>query len=434
MNLPKENETGHGRPLRRMVFPVDDLFQEPVYRRLWLSILSSSFGGQMTSLALPLTAVLVLQATPEQMGVMGACGIVPFVLFSIPFGVWLEKTGKLKVYIAGEIVLALLLASVTLAWATGILSIPMMYGVSFVAGCVAVTSGTVAQIILTQIVPRNRLIEANSRNALANSASEVAGPAIAGVLARMAGAPPVLLVNAMLLAVSVIILRRIDIVEARPESRTGNFMRDMGEGVRFVLGNRLLVSMALMVGAWQVCQTVAMVVQILFATRELGLQDYQLGLCYAGSGIGTIVLSLFVHRLSRRIGAGSCLIAGFVVSGLGWLQLAFLPAGSWSVASFVLMLLGFSAATLLIFTNMLALRQAMTPAPMLARMTGVMRWLTLFPAIPGSLLGGYLGGQLGLRTATAIGGAGAVLVALVAWKWTAISKAPHPGGAAPDIS
>ena len=434
MNLRKDIGTMSARLMRRLALPADDLLLDPIYRRLWMSILCSSFGGQLSSLALPLTAVLVLQATPSQMGMMGACGILPFVLFSIPSGVLLERMSKLPVYIAGEVVLALLLTSITLAWATDRLSMPMMYGVSFIAGCIAVTSGTVAQIVLTQIVPRTRLVEANSRNAMANSTSEVIGPAVAGILTRIAGAPPVLLINAFLLVVSVGILRRVNPVEVGPERRAGNFMGDLGEGVRFVFGNRLLMSMALAVGGWQVFQTAAMVVQVLFAMRELGLQDYQLGLCYAGSGFGTIVLSMYAHRLSRRIGAGACLIAGFAVSGCCWLQLALAPAGAWGVAAFVVMLLGFSTGTLLIFTNMLSLRQTITPAPLLARMTSIMRWLTLFPAIPGSLLGGYLGEQFGLRTATAFGGMGAIFVALLAWRYTGIRKASSPGRTDPVSS
>lgn len=413
--------------------PANDLLLDPVYRRLWLSILFSSFGGQLAALALPLTAVVLLQATPSQMGVLGAIGIVPFVLFLLPSGVWLDRVGKLPVYLAGETMLALVLASVPLAWTWDRLTMQLMYGVAFAAGCVAVTSGTVAQIVLTQIVARERLVEAHGKNALANSAAQIAGPGAAGALIKIAGAPLTLLINAALLIVSVMVLRRVRPVEAPRDEAPAYFWRDLRQGIDFVVGHRLLLSMAVAVAAWQVCQTAATVVQVLFATRELGLQDYQLGLCYMGSGGGTVLASALGHRVSRRIGPGPCLIAGFAISGIGWLQLACVPPGMWGVASFVAMLLCFSAGTVLIFINMLALRQAITPAPLLARMTSTMRWLTLFPAAPGALLGGYLGEQFGLRYAMGFGGLGALLLAGLAWRYTVIrtaSSLPAPDSAA----
>ena len=406
--------------------PANDLLRDRVYRRLWLSILVSSFGGQLSLLALQLTAAVLLQATPSQMGLLGAIGVAPYVLFLLPSGVWLDRVNKLSVYVAGEAILALVLVSVPLAWVLDRLSMELMYGVAFAANCIAVTSGTVAQIVLTQIVARERLVEAHGKNALANSAAGIAGPGVAGGLISLAGAPLTVLINAVLLVVSVVILRGVRPVEAAVaaalDSTRRHFWDELKEGIRYVAGNRLLVSMALAVGLWQICQTAAMVVHVLFATREMGLQDYQLGLCYTGSGLGTVAASALAHRLSRRIGPGPCLIAGFAVSGLGWLQLAFAPAGGWGVLSFVVMLLCFSAGTALIFINLLALRQAITPAPLLARMTSTMRWLTLFPAAPGALFGGYLGEQFGLRYAVGFGGCGALLLAVLAWRYTVIRR------------
>lgn len=419
MTFPSSSE----RRLGWLRLPADDLLRDRAYRRLWLSILCSSFGAQFSSLALPLTAVLLLQATPSQMGVVGACGILPFILFSIPSGVWLERARKLPVYLAGELTLALVLASVALAWGLDLLSMPMMYGVAFVSGCIAVTSGTVAQIVLTQIVPRDRLVEAHGRNAMANSTSEVAGPAVAGILIKAAGAPMTLLINALLLFTSVLILRRVRPPEAPPSKAPANFWHELKEGLRFVAGNRLLVSMALAVGAWQVFQTSAMVVHILFATRELGLRDYQLGFCFAGSGLGAVAFSAVVHRVSRRIGAGRCLILGFAISGVGWLQLALAPSGAWGVPGFIVMLLCLGAGVALIFINMLALRQAITPPSLLARMTSTMRWLTLLPAAPGSLLGGFIGEQFGLRHALGFGGLGAIVLAAWVWRYTELRHA-----------
>lgn len=126
-----------------------DLLRDPIYRRLWLSILISSFGQQVTMLAVPLTAVLLLHATPTS----------------------------------------------------------HLYGTGFFMGCVFVSSGTAAQIVLTQVVPRERLVEAHAKNALASSGAEVIGPGFAGILIKLVGAPLALLADAMLLMFSVSFLR-----------------------------------------------------------------------------------------------------------------------------------------------------------------------------------------------------------------------------------
>ena len=158
------------------------------YRRLWTSIFISSFGAQVTMLAL-LTAAVLLHATPTQMGVLTAMEVVPFVLFSLPAGVWLDRVRKLPVYVWGEALLALFVASVPLAWWAGWLSIKWLYFVGFAIGTVYTIAGSAAQIVLTQIVPRERLVEAHAKNALASSSAEVAGPGMAGALIKLVGAP-----------------------------------------------------------------------------------------------------------------------------------------------------------------------------------------------------------------------------------------------------
>jgi MFS family permease len=396
----------------------NDLLRDRVYRRLWLSILTSGFASQVTLLAIPLTAAVLLKATPTQMGRLTAVELAPFVLFSLPVGVWLDRVRKLPVYIGGEFMVGATLATVPAAWALGWLSVEYLYAVSFVTGCAFVTAGSAAQIVLTQIVPRSRLVEAHAKNSLASATADVAGPAVAGALIRAVGAPLALLANAGLLLGSVAILRGLRVREAPLPATPERFWPALKAGLRFVAGLRLLVAMAVLVGLWQLFQQMAMVVQILFATRVLGLDAGQVGLCYVGIGAGTISASALAHRLAGRIGVGPCMLAGFALCGAGWLQLACAPAGPWGVAAFVAMLVCFGAGAVLMFINFLALRQAATPEPMLGRMTSTMRWLILLPAVPGALLGGWLGEHVGLRAALATGGVGALALAAGGWYFT----------------
>lgn len=394
--------------------PRHDLLREATYRRLWTSILISSFGGQVTMLALPLTAAVLLHATPTQMGLLTAMEIAPFVLFSLPSGVWLDRVRKLPVYVIGETMLAVVVATVPLAWWMGWLTMPWLYVVGFVIGTVYTTAGSAAQIVLTQVVARDRLVEAHAKNALATSGAEVAGPGFAGALIKLVGAPLALLVDAALLLVSAGILRGIVVNEERRPRADAHFWRDLRAGVRFVAGQRLLVSLACAVGVWQMCHHAAIVVQILFATRTLGLTEQAVGLSYMGMGVGTVVASVYGNRISQRFGPGRCLTLGFAICGAGWAMLALAPANRFGVAAFALMLLMFSAGAVLVFINFLALRQAVTPEPLLGRMTSTMRWLILIPAGPGALLGGWLGEHVGLRASLGFAGVTALLLALVA--------------------
>lgn len=401
--------------------PPGDLLRDPSYLRLWTSILTSSFGNQVMMLALPLTAAVLLQASPTQMGLLTAIELSPFILFSLPSGVWLDRVRKLPVYVVGELMVALAAASVPLAWWLGWLSMGWLYVVGFLVGLVHTVSGSAAQIVLTQVVARERLVEAHAKNALATSGAEVAGPGLAGALIKAFGAPLALLLNAVLLVGSAAILRGIRVHERREGLETrppgmAHFWRDLVAGLRFCAGTRLLVTLAVLMGVWQMCHYAALTVQILFATRTLGMSEQAVGLSYMGMGVGTIVGSVWGRRISHRIGPGPCLVVGYAIVGAGWLLASVAPVGAWGVAAFALMMAAFSTGAVFIFINFLALRQAVTPQPLLGRMTSTMRWLTLLAAAPGALLGGWLGEHVGLRAALAFAGGVSVLLVLVAWR------------------
>src|SRR5271154_4110727 len=204
------------RRLNALALSPTDLLRDRTYRRLWTSILISSFGGQVTLLALPLTAAVLMHAAPTQMGLLTAMEVIPFVLFSLPTGVWLDRVKKLPVYIVGELSIALGVTTIPVAWWLGWLSMPWLYIVGLLIGVVNTTAGSAAQIVLTQIVPRERLVEAHAKNALASASAEVTGPAAAGALIKLTGAPIALLANAVLLLISASILRGVPVKEQRP--------------------------------------------------------------------------------------------------------------------------------------------------------------------------------------------------------------------------
>jgi MFS family permease len=411
-----EEAAQRAQVIQRWQLAPNDLLRDASYRRLWLSIFMSSLGGQVSMLALPLAAALLLKATPTQMGLLIAAEIAPFVLLSLPAGVLLDRVRKLPVYIAGEVLMALALITVPLAWWWGVLSMPWLYGVAFMLGCVHVAAGSAAQIVLTQIVPRERLVEAHARNALAGSTADVLGPGLAGALIKAVGAPLALVVDAALLLVSVLILRGLKLTERLAATGPLRFVPELLEGLNFVRRNALLVAAAATVGLWQLFHHAAVVVQILFATRVLGMNESQVGLAFIGLGAGTVAAGFFGDRIAKRMGPGPTLLAGVAVTAVGWAALAVAPSNALGVWMFSGMLMCFGFGAVLIFINFLALRQSVTPDALLGRMTSTMRWLILIPAGPGALMGGWLGEHVSLRAALAFAGCGALVLAAVGAK------------------
>ncbi len=169
------------------------------------------------------------------------------------------------------------------------------------------------------------------------------------------------------------------------------------------------------------CHHAAVVVQILFATRKLGLSEPQIGLSFVGLGAGAVLARMLGHPVSSRIGPGPCLLLDLTLSALGWLLRPAAPANAWGRAAFALMLFLFGVGAVLAFINFLALRQAVTPTPLLGRMTTTIRWLTPLPAGPGARIGGWLGEHLSLRASLALAGGGALLTAAAAWRLTLLS-------------
>ena len=160
------------------------------------------------------------------------------------------------------------------------------------------------------------------------------------------------------------ILRGIRVQETLPRAADLHFWRDLKEGLHFVTHQRLLVALGLTVGAWQMCHHAAMVVQILFATRVLGMGEQAVGLSYVALGVGTVGASLLGDRISRRIGPGPCLVLGFAITGAGWSLLSVAPVGPWGVAAFAFMLFTFGVGAVLF-----ALVGLFAPASFLAHFT-----------------------------------------------------------------
>jgi hypothetical protein len=265
----------------------DGLWLSASFRRLWLSLTVTSFGAQITNLALPLTAALLLNATPMQMGILVALETLPFALFSLHAGVLLDRVRKLPVIIAADVGRGIALLAIPVAAWFGLLSMEILFAVGFLCGMQNVVGGAAYQVLLAQMAGRKRLVEANAKVTLGETSAALIGPGIAGGLIHVLTAPFAIALDAMTFFASALMLRRIKAPnDVARDGANGGVWREIGEGLKLVWGNRTLWGLAWLAGIWQFLHHMQVAVLILFATRELGLSAGAIGLAFVFGGAG----------------------------------------------------------------------------------------------------------------------------------------------------
>jgi len=383
------------------------LWRSPDFRRLWTSLTITAFGAQITNLALPLTAALLLQATPFQMGVLVALETLPFALVSLHAGVLLDRVRKLPIVIAADLGRGIALLAIPVAAFTHVLSIEILYAVGFLCGVQNVVGGAAYQVLLAQLAGRKRLVEANAKITLGETSSALIGPGIAGLLIQALTAPFAIVLDALTFFTSALMLRR---VEARKDvihmTNRGSVWAEIHEGLLLVWRSRTLFALALVAGLWQVLHHMQIAVLILFATRELGLSAGSIGVAYMFGGVGCVIAAANAERLSNRFGVGSIIVYGLLLTAFGWQAFGLVSGPPWAATlALGLAMLVFDFGAVLYGINYLALRQAITPDRLLGRMTATMRFCTVAAAPLGSLIGGALATGIGLRATLLVVGA-----------------------------
>jgi len=395
------------------------LWRSGDFRKLWFSLTVTSFGAQITNLALPLTAALLLQATPLQMGVLVALETLPFALVSLHAGVLLDRVRKLPVVIATNIGRGVALLAIPVSAFAGSLSIEILYCVGFFCGVQNVIGGAAHQVLLAQLAGRKRLVEANAKIALGETSSALVGPGVAGGLIQLLTAPFAIMLDAFGFFFSALLLRRVRAPSDVPsDGPKGSMSAEIGEGLKLVWGNRTLFALAWLSALWQFLHHMQIAVLILFATRDLALSAGAIGLTYMLGGVGCVIAAAFAQRLSARLGVGPVIVHGLILTSLAWQAFGLITGPVWLATLLLgLAMLVFDFGGVLYGINYLSLRQAITPDRLLGRMTATMRFLTVAMAPLGSLVGGALATVIGLRgTLLTVGVLGLALsVAAVLW-------------------
>jgi predicted MFS family arabinose efflux permease len=386
------------------------LWRHGEFRKLWIGQTISEFGSRITREGLPLTAVLVLHATPAQMGLLAGAGALGAVLVGLPAGVWVDRLRRRPLMIVADIGRALLLGSVPLAFLWGVLGMAQLYAVATLAGMLTVLFEVAYQSYLPVLVERQQVLEGNSKLLLSSAAAEIAGPGVTGFLVQWITAPIAILFDAVSFLCSAALLALMrKVPEPRCEREPEAVWREMGEGLRTVAGDPLLRALGARAATAALFFGFLGGLYVLFAIRDLGLNPAMLGLTIAVGGVGAVGGAMIAEKTARAIGTGPTLIAAALVTGVA----AFLVPmahGPLPVAVAFLMTAQLGDASFAVYNiNELSLRQTITPDHLLGRVNSVMNLLFrgIYPL--GALIGGVLADAIGVRATLAIGAAGVLL-------------------------
>ena len=410
------------------------MWRNPDFVKLWGSLTITHFGGQITFLALPLTAALLLNASPLEVGVLTALEALPYPLLGLFAGVIVDRTKKLPMIVAADLGRGLALLAIPICAWFGVLSMALLYVVGFLVGAATVIGWPAYQVFMTERVGRKNLVEANAKIGIADSAAQLVGPGIAGALIQWLTAPFAIFVDAMSFFVSAWMLRGIPPKASDgPTAAARSLGADIAEGLASVWQNPTLRALAWSIGLWQIFRHGFIAIVVLFAARELGFSAGRVGVLFMVAGLGSLAASAATTRLNARFGMGPTMLGGLAGTGVAWLIMGSAAGPVWlASALFGGGLFVLDLAAMVFFINYLSLRQAVTPDRLLGRVTATLISLTVAMAPLGGLGGGWIANHWGLRAAMLLAGVGALVLApLITWLSPLAQMRELPGASEP---
>ncbi len=373
--------------------------------KLWAGQTVSLIGTQITQFALPLVAILTLNATVFEVGVLNAARFVPVILLSLLAGVWLDRRRRRPVLIACALGNAVLIGLVPLSSAIGLLSMGLLYVVTALVGTLNMVFEVGALSYVPSLVEPRHLSDGNSKLQASDALAGVAGPGLAGLLVGLLTAPITLSVDAVSYLFSAIGLISISKQEPAPEpaAERTSVRRSIAEGLRTVYGSRLLRTMLAQSTAVNLFFGAYITVFIVYAVRYLHLSPAKLGVVIGAAAAGGLLGALVATRVTRALRFGRAMAISTIVTCASPLLLLF-PRGAGPVTMVVLVAaqLSYGFSMSIFNVNAITLRQTVTPHGLLGRMNATYR-MVLFGSAPfGAISGGLLGNAFGLRTALVV--------------------------------
>ncbi|MEU1400364.1 MFS transporter [Micromonospora zamorensis] len=382
------------------------------FNKVWGAKISSSLGDGVQMAALPLLAVQ-LTTDPLLIGTVGAVATLPWLLLGLPAGALVDRWNRKKVMLRADLFRFAVITLLAVAVLTGNANILLLIVAGFALGCGDIFFDISAQAIMPVVTSGDpALIRANSRISAAEiNGEQLVGPPIGGVLFSLSHSLP-FLGNALSFLISAIFVGSLkgDFGNApTTEPTRRNLRAEVMEGLRWLLKNRVLRTLAGTAAIGNLVFTAQMSLLVLLAKQQLGLGDIGFGLLLSSTAVGAFIGSLMASWVARKIQVGSIRFIGLIVEGLAIVGLG-LTGNPW-VAGGMMATVGLSMSMNIVIVG--SLRQRLAPAKIRGRVLSASRLISLLGAPFGGILGGYLAGAFSLSTPFVLGGLLMVLVALV---------------------
>lgn len=379
------------------------------FLKLWSAQTTSIFGTQLASLAYSLTAILTLQATPVQVGMLNAVAAAAAVLVGLFAGVAVDRMRRRPLLIATDLGRALLAATIPLAAALGVLHIWQLYIVRFLFGALSILSEVAHMAFLPSLVEREQLLEGNSKLSATESVAAIAGPSLSGVLVQLLTAPIAIIVDVISFIFSAFFIRLIRTPEPplKLTVERRSVRSEIREGLDVVFCNPILRPLSQGIALHFLFMLVITTIFILYAVRELHIEPLLLGVILSAFGPGFLLGALVAGRVARRYGVGRTMIGATLLNAFA---VALIPLAGGSlpavvstlIAAHFLLALGIQVHGI----NLMSLRQAITPNNLQGRMNASFRVVNVCAMMIGALLAGVLGETIGLRATLVVGACG----------------------------
>ncbi|GCE31748.1 MFS transporter [Dictyobacter alpinus] len=404
--------------------PFGALWRHADFLKVWAGETVSMVGSQVTTIALPLTAVLLFKATSIELGFLYAAGFAPFLFLTLLAGVWIDHQRRRPILLVTNIGQAILLSLIPLLALIGWLRMEYLYLIAVLVGCLAVFTSLAFQAFLPALIPRDDLLEGNSKLSVSQSIAEISSPGLAGWLVQYISAPLTIAVDAFSFLVAAISLALIRTPEPKPTSATNlhSIPHEISEGFHTTFTNRYLRAFAGEAATYNLFWQVILTIFFLYAIRELHYNSGSIGLLFAVGSVGALCGALLTGRIARRIGVGLTIVATAALSDAPMLVLPFMTGSTSNsliilVCAFFLQGIGITGCNV----HVNSIRQVIIPDHLRGRANASYR-LLVSGALPlGSLLGGFLGAWIGLQFTLLVGAMGL----LSTWLWILFSPIPR---------
>jgi len=383
----------------------------PQFRRFWTGQTVSLIGDQVTFIALPLVAVLVLDASAAQMGYLTAAALIPNLLFSLHAGAFVDRRGhRRQLMVMADVGRGLLLALVPLTAALGLLSLPALYVIAFLTGSLSVLFMVADSALFVALVSRGGYVGAQSLLNGSRAMASVVGPSLGGILVQALTAPLAIAVDAASYFVSAAYLLRVKVVEPpREEERRGLLL----SGARFIAASPIVRPALCATATLNFFDYAFLALFVLYATRSLGVAPGTLGVVLGAGAVGAVIGAAATGRLVRRIGVGPMFVVGCVLFPVS-LLLVPLAGGPHSLVLLCLLGAEFGAGlgVVMLDISIGSIFAAAIPDRFRSRVSGAYMVVNYGVRPLGSLAGGALATAIGTRETLWLAAAGGSLAVL----------------------